>query len=357
MKSIQRSFKHSTVLFILLFAAIGYTPPQADAQGDIILEPAPIVSPVTNLTINDIDFLNSTTPKWLFTISMRTQGIVQAEMEIEVEIRLPGNETVLNAIYMKTEPFEINFSKTITNLDLKKTVPVATYNFSQEARRLIEQTALPGGAIPAGLYTFLVRVTPVGGGSSGEGTFTLNPSNPSSVELLTPLDGDQFVNTFPLFQWLYEGARARISIFEQLPGQSSLEETASGVPHLTATLETRSFQYPGGGVRALQPGKTYVWFVEGLATASGNTQIQSKSEFRSFTVASEASSSALTLLELLERALGQKYRVVFDQIRAEGLTSLGSIRLNGSTISNAELSTYINRIRASLSLVRSVELQ
>ncbi len=357
MRSIQRSFIHSTTLLVLFLSATSYIPSRANAQGDILLDPAPIVSPVSNLTINDFDFLNSTTPKWLFTISMKTQGVVQAEMEIDVEFRLPGNETVLNALYLKTGPFEINLSRIITNLDLGKTVLIVTYNVNSEARRRIEETALPSGAIPAGSYTFRVRVTPIGGGSSGEGTFTMNPSNPSSVELLSPVDGDQFVDTFPLFQWLYDGTRSRISIFEQLPGQSSLEETASGVPHLSATVETRSFQYPGGGVRALQSGKTYAWFVEGLAAASGNTQIVSKSEFRSFTVASEVPSSALTLLELLEHALGQKYKPVFDQIRAEGLTSLGSIRLNGSSISNAELSSYINRIRASLSLVTSVELE
>ena len=78
--------------------------------------------------------------------------------------------------------------------------------------------------------------------------------------------------------------RSRLSVFEKLPNQSSLEEAISGVPHLTSEVNTTSFLYPAGGVRPLEPGKTYVWFVEGIYGNTGGPGNTVKSQLRSFTV-------------------------------------------------------------------------
>jgi hypothetical protein len=170
------------------------------------------------------------------------------------------------------------------------------------------------------------------------------------------MDGDSFVNPFPLFQWQYDGPSSRISVFEKLSGQSSLEEAASGIPHLSATVQAKSFQYPSSGARILQPGKTYVWFVEGLSGTSGGTQAALKSELRSFVVAGNGGSSLSTLLDELERALPQ-YQPLFDQIRSQGLTPSGSIRLNGSAMSIGELRTLLNRLRLDPEAVTAAEVQ
>jgi len=324
----------------------------------IVVDP-PITAPVTTLTVNDLDFLNATTPKWLFTISMRAEGTVDATMTINVDALLADGTSYTGAVSLTTDSFPINMSRTITNLDLVRRNPtVARYTVREDARRRFEETALPGGKVPAGMYRFIVTVTEVGSNSGTSEEFMLKLSNPTTVQLLSPANGEESQNEFPLFQWFYDGPRSRISIYEQLPGQSSSEEIASGVPQLTATLETNSYQYPTSGVRPLQPGKTYAWFVEGLTDVSGGSEVPIKSEIRSFRVPLPGgATSNLGFLEELEKALGPRHRGVFDAIRAQGLFPDGGITRNGSTISQSDLLQLINLFRSDPDAVSSVELE
>jgi hypothetical protein len=324
----------------------------------VIVDP-PVTAPANVLEIGDLDFLHATTPKWLFTITMRTQdgSSVDATMEIWIDVFLQGEDPYFRAVHLMTDPFSISPTRTITNIDLGRTIAVPVYTVDGNARRRLEESALPGGTVPSGGYAFNVVVTPVGGTPTPPTVFTITLTNPSSVELLFPSDGDQSVNEFPLFQWLWDGADSEISIYEKLPGQSSLEEVVSGVPHLSRTLQTKSFQYPSSGVRALIPGKTYVWFVKGLAGVAGGTQAATRSVLRSFSVASGGRADYSALLEELERVLGPRYKSLFDQIRAEGLSPSETIRLNGSQISTAELLELLNLFRADQELVNSVRLE
>jgi hypothetical protein len=207
------------------------------------------------------------------------------------------------------------------------------------------------------MYVFEVTVTPTGGGASGTVTFTLQPTNPTSLELLAPPNGEQLASAFPLFSWFYDGPRSRISVYEQLPGQLSPEETASGIPHLSETVEANSFQYPLSGSRSLQPGKTYVWLVEGLSDLSGGSEASLRSELRSFTVSSGPSAWDPGILAELERALGSSHKAVFDRIRAEGLSPDGGIFLNGSAISPGDLLRLISIFRQNPDAVGSVGIE
>ncbi len=184
--------------------------------------------------------------------------------------------------------------------------------------------------------------------------FPIILSNPTTVELISPIDGDQFVTQFPLFQWQYDGPSARISIFEKLPGQSSLEEAASGVPQYSTVTSTNSLQYPSSGTRVLEPGKTYVWFVEGLAGATGGTTVTRKSALRSFSVVSSNGQSLSSILDELARALPQ-YQTLFDELKAQGFTAAGSIRLNDSAISTSDLLKIVNKLRQDPDAVTSVK--
>jgi hypothetical protein len=319
----------------------------------------PQVAPINILTINDLDFLNATTPKWLFTLSMRTQGTVQATMTISIDATLVGGGSYIGAVFVETVPFEINSTKIITNLDLVAGNPgVARHTVRQDAKQRLEETALPGGMIPAGMYRFIVTVSPVGGGQGSTAEFILQPTNPAYLQLRFPFDGDETATEFPLFEWFYDGPRSRISIYEQLPSQSSLEETASGVPQLTATIQSNSFQYPSSGVRSLQPGKTYAWFVEGLVDVSGGSEVALKSEIRSFRIPLPGAPAwNSSILEELEAALGPRYKSVFDRIRSEGLSPAGGISLNGSTISQSDLSRLLNLFRSNPDAVSLVEIE
>jgi hypothetical protein len=259
---------------------------------------------------------------------------------------------------LTTDPFDIMGSRIITNIDLTNDNPhVASSTVREDARQRLEETALPGGRIPAGLYMFTAVVTPTDGGVGTTVTFTFEPTNPTSIDLLYPPDGDDNVTAYPLFQWRYDGPRARISIYEQLPGQETFEEVISGVPHLTETVETNSFQYPSSGVRALELGKTYVWTVDGLAGISGGTDAVLRSELRSFQLSTRNALWVSGLLEEIEAAVGPGYADVFTRIRREGLTANGSISLNGTSIPYSELLPLLDLFRQKSTAVTKVELE
>lgn len=313
-----------------------------------------VVAPVNQLSVNDIDFRHATTPKWLFTINIQIAGgnSLDVVMDVEAGFMLPG-ENYPRALVFTTDTFVVNGTRAVSNLDLDRTIRLTSYTFSPEAKRRLEETALPSGQVPAGTYTFDVTVTAQGTAPRST-SFEFTLSNPSTVELMSPIDGDQFATQFPLFQWQYDGPSSRISIFEKLPGQSSLEEAASGVPHYSTVTLTNSLQYPSSGARILEPGKTYVWFVEGLAGATGGTTVARKSALRSFTVVAGNMQTLSSILDELARALPQ-YQGLFDELKAQGFTSAGSMRLNDSAISTSDLLKIINKLRQDPGAVTSVE--
>lgn len=355
-KDFSRAFPTALVpAFLLLFLSL-----PVKGLGQAFFDVQTQTAPVNTLSISDVDFVNSTTPKWLFTVNIRALDGTrrQAIMKVETNFTFPNEPTYPMAVVVITKPFEVNGARTVTNLDLGRRIPLESNVFRAPARRRLEETALPSGTVPSGVYSFTVTVRdtsePDGAGRSS--SFDIVITNPSTVQLLSPMDGDSFVNPFPLFQWQYDGPSSRISVFEKLPGQTSLEEAASGIPHLSTTVQAKSFQYPSSGARVLQPGKTYVWFVEGLSGTSGGTQAALKSELRSFVVAGNAGASVSSLLEELERTFPQ-YQSLFDQIRAQGLSPSGSIRLNGSAISVGDLMALLNRLRLDPGAVTTLELQ
>jgi hypothetical protein len=344
-----------SVLFLLLIVA-------GAATGQT-LRVTTTTAPVDVLTISDVDFVNSTTPKWLFTIDVAlasaVPGGIEAEMEIVGAVTLAGGEQFDRAFYLKTTPFLVNPSRSFTNLDFRNPALRASYSVDESAKKRFEQTALATGTMPPGSYAFNITVRPTGGTEppvTDEARFIL--SNPSRVELLLPLDRDDAVNQFPLFQWIFDGTRSRLKIFERLPGQVTLEETASGVPILQTEVATTGYQYPSSGVRVLEPGKTYVWYVEGLLRTSGGTEQVIPSTLRSFSISQgPGSASQPSMLDALERALGPQYKALFDQLRAEGFTSAGAMRLDGGAMSNVEFLRLLNLFQTNPDALLSVRAE
>jgi hypothetical protein len=327
-----------------------------------------ITAPVNTLSIADVNWETASTPKWLFTVTISTgrTGPVGVIMELTLDALLASGENYPNAVTLITNTFTVNSVLTFTNMDLGKgVINDSIYVFDESAKRRFKDVALPTGALPAGKYRFTVKVREAPTSPPVIYIFTITLSNPSGVTLIFPMDGDASVNQFPLFRWQYDGSSARISIFEKLPGQSTLEEAAEGVPIHAEEVgknnpkfqDPTSFQYPSYAVRSLQTGKTYIWYVEGLSGATGGTTIPIRSELRSFTVSSAGGASFMTYLDDLERALDPKYKPVFDQIRADGLIATGMLRLNGNPISTVELLKIIQQLRANPDGVLSVGLE
>lgn len=313
---------------------------------------------VDALTAADIDFYHSTSPKWLFTIDLRTQQpSVEVTMTLRLDLALGNGDVIPEAVFLTTQPFTVAPARTFTNLDLANSPLVKEYRIKNVVQEKYAEDLRSSQVLPAGTYTVNVEVFPVGQNIPQTSAFAFVLTNPTAIELVAPMDADLMVNRFPLFQWRFDGLRSRISVFERLPGQGSLEESASGVPHARAEVTTNSYQYPSAGVRTLEPGKSYVWFVEGLARTAGNTSASLRSEIRSFTVAGEGAPGLQTSLDELERALGPKYTSVFDQIRAEHLSPTGTLRINGTAISSVDLLRLIGQFRNDPDAVLNVTIE
>lgn len=320
------------------------------------------VAPVSALSISDVDFLNATTPKWLFTISIANntgRPQISVVMQITLQVVLADGESYANAVTLVTRAFTVDGIRNITNLDIARggSIRDSMYTKDPDAKRRFEQVALPSGILPAGSYKFGITVTELQGQASGGDMFSIVLTNPSSVELVFPFDGDNAVNQFPLFQWNFDGPSSKLSIFEKLPGQSTLEETASGVPQLTADVRGTSYQYPASGVRPLLPGRTYVWYVEGQIVAAGGMPNVLRSALRSFTVADAGVAAGYSLLDAIEAALDPKYKPIFDQIRADGYAPSATIRLNGSPVSQPDLTRVIEQLHNDPDAVLSVTIE
>jgi hypothetical protein len=100
-----------------------------------------------------------------------------------------------------------------------------------------------------------------------------------------------------------------------------------------------------------------VWFVEGLYGTSGGAGSTLRSRLRSFSIATGADPSLLTILEELERSLGKKYKPLFDQIRAHGMAPTGVVRVDGVPVNTVDLLRLVNQVRNNPEAVLSVDLE
>lgn len=347
---------------LMLLAAFGALACiHAAAQSPAIILDPPVVAPVNQLNLTDIYVNTFATNQWLFTIGMRTGdgSTVQARMNLRIQAALASGERYDNAVQITTRDphFTIPGSRSVTNVDLGRTIPVETAVIDAEARRTFERVALPTGRLPAGTYTFFVEVVPVSGGNPATTSFTFTITNPSSLTLLFPPTGDESVGPTPLFQWLYDGPRARLSVFERVASTQSLEEAASGVPMIREEVTGGNFLYPAGGSRPLLAGHTYVWYVEGLSDAAGGTAVAFRSELRTFTVTKAGMNSLAELLDQLEQALGQKHANLFATIRSSLLQPNGDFRINGVAANLGEVQAIVDQIRKNPDGVVSVTLE
>ena len=347
---------------LLFFIAICVAAlPAAMAQSPVI-DISTSTAPVDVLTIQDVDFINALSPKWLFSIDLRIRGgvpaSVNASMAITLDVQMATGESFTRVSSYMTKIFTIPGSRSFSNLDLARPDIKAEYALDDAAKRRLEQMALPTGYMPAGVYTFSIEVTTERYNTMSVATFRFVLTNPSRLDLVMPMQNDRTVNEFPLFQWTFDGPRSRLSVYEKLPNQSSLEEAVNGVPHLTTEVNTTSFLYPSAGVRPLEPGKTYVWFVEGIygnTSGPGNTV---KSQLRAFTVSAGGSNQVMeSLLADLEKALGPAHKPVFDKIRSGLLSPTGQMQLDGKTITVSDLVKLINQFRSNPGHVLATDLE
>ncbi len=348
----------------LFIAIVVASVPTLFAQG-LVVDITTATAPVDVLTIQDVDYVNTTSPKWLFTIDVsirsavsETPSSVTATMRITMDVAMSTGESFTGVSTYETVPFEIQGSRSFTNLDLVSPSIRRDYMVDETAKRRLEQIALPTGFLPAGVYTFRVEVITPQTKQSFYASFRFVLTSPSRLELVFPLHKDRTIGAYPLFQWTFDGPRSRIAVFEMLPHQTSLEEATNGLAQLVSEVNSTSFLYPAAGVRPLEPGKTYVWYVEGLYGSTGGPGNVARSQLRSFTVAAGGTNVALqSLLDDLEKSLGPTHKSVFDRIREGLLSPTGQMTVDGRTISVDDLVHLINQFRGNPAGILSAELE
>jgi hypothetical protein len=231
-------------------------------------------------------------------------------------------------------------------------------NTSEPGAKQIVDVVRASGRLPDGIYSFyLTTYVP---GSTVEPYLPLEEVrqvvrhlrivNPTQVDLLSPMDGDRLVTQFPLFQWRSDTREVILRVFERRPTMRSREEAITGIPHLEQRLQhTNQFFYPqtGAGVRALEPGKQYVWYLEAVYRTSANVEETIVSELQEFSIIDPSRESAGNIILMqLEQLLEGEYDHIVRQIEEEGFEVGEEFFLDGVRITIAELQMLINAIRA-----------
>lgn len=251
----------------------------------------------------DLQHIRSSAVLFSATLQSLSSMPVQVKLKLTVDVTLANGNSYPDIAYVVTDPFPLEPGrvKVITNVDLSGANPTigveeSHYNGSQVEE--LKNVALATGKAPAGVYSFELRCldnnnVPISLPASGSIVVT----NPSRIELALPMDQGNISTLFPHFQWMSNVDTVVLSVYEQLPSQQSPEDIVSGVPFLRVTVPgsfspaSGSFNYPpsGPGVRPLQNGRTYYWYVDVPSSSSGGAGI--RSDIWSFTVGSSDSTA------------------------------------------------------------------
>jgi hypothetical protein len=319
--------------------------------------------PLDQLRIADLDFQTGGSSSYYFTLSVQgdpCQACVALKFQLSV---LLPDVSYPNALDFTTETFDL--PRTYTNLDIGPNSPIklkrgTKVNWTpQEAKTRIETEALATGKLPAGTYRFVVTLVdadghqlPNVGGRGNPQTIELTLRNISRLDLISPLNNEVVPNPFPLFQWVFDGTRVELSVYERLPQHQSKEEAAQGVPQLIQALDgVSSFQYPPTASRLLEAGKRYVWRVQGSTSGSGGVGTTINSEIWEFSVAGSGGSNSplggggsqgqQNIVNQLQNIPGMTTQLM-DQLNSGNLQPTGVLMVNGLPVSAGELVAVLN---------------
>ena len=300
--------------------------------------------------IADLDVEHSQNAGTLFTVYLHSRSAdpLQLRLKLSVTVSLV-NQVPFKLADAMSLPFTLDAGKTmtITNLDLSSNnsqirLDRSNYTFDPENKfEMIKNVALATGKAPAGTYQFDLQCVDASnaGASEGEASGQVIVTNPSRADLLLPMNEESITTLFPHFQWTANSDSVVLSIYERLPNQRSPQDVVSGVPVLQQTVVGTSFNYPpsGPGVRLLENGETYYWFIEIPSSATRGSGL--RSDIWSFTetgtdTTSGSAASNLAATKALENLLnGTQYQSLLNQVT----TLNGTATFDGSSLGVQDL--------------------
>ncbi len=309
------------------------------------------------------DFIDVTTNKLSKTIpnfsgSIRADGVGQIMLDVTASIQFRG-EDVQTLVSAETEPFKINFSRTLTSADLAAgstsdiEIKGSPYYENKDLRDRIEKYAEKFPTAPVGQYFIEIvaySVTPTGGKGSVLGsvrkTITVRNASPEEVQvnLIDPQPGATIATTLPTFSWTSPNTKATLYVYEKLPVYQSLQEAITGVPYLKQELDgVQTFTYPANAARRLEQNKDYVWFVEVSVTTNRQTVVR-QSEVRLFKIRLDNRQDQA--ISDMMNSFGGSVGGTFATLQNMGWTPSGTMTLDGKTITLDELKALVAKLVA-----------
>ena len=309
------------------------------------------------------DFVDVTTNKLSknipnFSGSIRADGVGQIMLDVTASVQLKG-EAVEELVFAETEPFKINFTRTLTSADLAAggasdiEIKGSPYRENMALRDKIQKYAERFPTAPVGQYFIELvaySVTPAGekGGVLGkiQKTITVRNASPEEVQLnlLDPQPGATISSTLPTFSWNSPNPKVTLYVYEKLPIYQSLQEAITGVPYLKQDIDgPQTFTYPANALRRLEQNKSYVWFVEAPVITNRQT-IMRRSEVRLFRIRLDDRQSQE--ISDMMNSFGGSAGGTFATLQNMGWTPSGSMTLDGKPITLDELKALVAKLVA-----------
>ena len=328
-----------------------------------------MVPQYNQIFVADLDIEHVKSSGLLFTATLRSTANtpLSVRLRLTVNLSLAGQDPFPNFVNATSNPFTLdpNTTKTITNIDLSSdnstvTLDQSNYHYDQTEFDKIKNVALATGKAPAGVYQFVlecidaVNQSQVYGSDMGQIVVT----NPSRVDLVLPMDGENVTTLFPHFQWSANSDSVILSVYEKLPNQQSPQDVVSGVPFLRQAVMGGSFNYPpsGPGVRPLESGQTYYWYVEIPPSATRGNGLRSDVWSFGIGVSDTTSASTAALNQEATSALADFLEgTPFESLLAQIASLNGTATYDGQSISIQDLIDILKSMDKSQ--IKSVTIQ
>lgn len=279
---------------------------------NVIISANPTTSDVQTFMLSDFNFSGrGTSASQLFTLTMLNTSNEPQECQLVMQIYAINQGPLASG---HTDPFIIEPGPENQLLVTNQNLFSAAQQFSLQdyqidnAGRDLKTDILATGRLPSDTYIFRFELLQNGVLIAQEEIrFILN--NPRTLDLISPgtvansPEEGLVYSAYPLFRWESDIPTFKLVIAEQLPdAQDDLspeevmqqrivyEETFSVQSNMLAStqavgrvLPSTLFQYPVGGARMLESGKTYYWQMIGIVKSSSEF-LEIPSEICKFTI-------------------------------------------------------------------------
>ena len=339
----------------------------SNAQENISISVTPTNPDLSVFFLNDFNLTGKgSVGTDLFLIEITNDSPQTETCSIEMKIEA-GVSNPVELAYGITDPFEIgpNEHILITNQNLfnySDKFSLKDYRIAESGDDLVDKI-LRTGKLPSDIYKFqfkLIKQTNNQTDVIGPEEFIIDVTNPTTLDLISPGSDanteeiQQIFSLQPFFRWESNMEEFRLVIAEKLAGiheNMSPEEILSDRVIFDKTLivssdpagpdkiviSTTAFQYPAAGAFPLQPGRTYIWQITGIAQSSG-APVELPSEIWAFKIGSleggAMSFDQIQILDQLRLLLGDRYDALFESGGdLFNFKPTGVLYLNGQAIS------------------------